>query len=75
MYAAVPERVWTMVFTLWQNLQGKQHVFHQKIAREMVSFSPKKRKRKGTVSETEVAHQRTKIRQVPPPRAYRPRPD
>ncbi len=27
--------------TFWQDLQGKQHVFYQKIAREKVSFSKK----------------------------------
>ena len=44
----------------------KTDVFHQKIAREWVSFFQKKCKRKGTVSETVLAHPHTKIRQVPP---------
>ena len=48
---------------------SRKHVFHQRIARKRVSFFFQKIcKRKGTVSETPLAHPHTlKIRQVPPP--------
>ncbi len=37
-----------------------------RVARKTACFLPKKCKRKGTVSETALAHPRTKISQVPP---------
>ena len=57
--------------TFWQHLPGKQHVFYQKMQQKGCLF-PKKCNRKGTVSETALAHPRTKNRQVPPPPGWPP---